>query len=360
MKKAAAVAERQPTTTRSSRSKTKAAAEALLGGAETSVANSKPTAKAGGRNAGAGSGSLAMSKTKQLLPPPPTPPKVTKKPAAKKKATEGTTTAKEVEPPKATKVTKATRATKRTKAPTKRVTNVKAKIPAPARTTPPTESSAEPENRKANSISSTNNSTRAAKLAEKLSSGIMRKRARDAVEIDAVNGKEVVDTKHKKAKTTATTAGKKKGTRKYAQFTFQNVDAWFEMYQDEEKDQLMSPAACNQWLEVLGISAESAAFYVLAWKLGAKTIFTLTREEFVGGMKRLEYDHTRPTISEVLLTHLTGLIPTKSCSTCSQLSLTKFLHRLTPWTLNPSTNSALTTVNLAAPLLQRMWSCPSP
>ncbi|KAF8459530.1 Cullin binding-domain-containing protein [Terfezia claveryi] len=279
-KKAAAVAEQQPTTTRSSRSKTKAAAEALLG-AESSVANSKPTAKARGRKAGASSGSPAMSKTNELSP---TPPKVTKK-AVAKKATEGTRTAKEVEPaPKATKVTRA---------PTKKVTNGKAKIPAPARTTPPTESSTEPENIKANSIFPTNNSTEAAKEA-KLSTGIMRKRTRDAAETDAVNGKEVVDTKHKKAKTTptttTTTSGKRKVTRKYTPFTFQNVEAWFEMYQDEEKDQLMSPAACNQWLEILGISAESAAFYVLAWKLGAKTIFSLTREEFVGGMKKLEID----------------------------------------------------------------------
>lgn len=285
-KGAAAVAEQQPTTTRSSRSKTKAAAEAFLGGTESSVANNKPTARAGDGNAGASSCSQAMPKTKELSLAPPTSLKGTKKPASKKGA-------KEVQL-KAT-APRATKATKATKAPTEKVDG-KAKIPAPARTTPPTESSAEPENRKASNISPVNISTEAVKLAEKLSTGIMRKRTRDAVAIDVVNLKEVVDTKHKRAKTTQTAAAaaKKKGARRYTPFTSQNVEAWFEVYQDEENDQLMSPAACNHWLEVLGISAESAAFYVLAWKLGAKTIFALTREEFVGGMKKLEYDIASP------------------------------------------------------------------
>jgi len=290
------------------------------------------------------------SATKESLPTPPT---ITKKPAAKR-ATEGTRRAKEVEP-------KGTA----TKTPTKKVTNGKTKIPVPTRATPPTESSAEPENKKANSISPTNNSTEIAKLAENSPAGVMRKRTRDAVEIDAVNGKEVVDTKHKKAKTVLTTtrgaSSKRKGARKYTPFTFHNVEAWFEMYQDEEKDQVMSPAACNQWLEELGISAESAAFYVLAWKLGAKTIFTLTREEFVGGMKRLEYGVPKFTISKIILTaYPAELTPTRSCSTGFQLSLTKSLRRLTPWTSNPSTNTASTTVNLVACQLQRTWSCPSP
>lgn len=114
----------------------------------------------------------------------------------------------------------------------------------------------------------------------------MRKRTRDVVENNTVNEKETT-TSPKKIRTAVSVT--RKSTRKYTPFKVENVEAWFGTYQDGGKDAVMTPAACSKWMADLKISEDSAAFYVLAWRLGAKTIFTLTREEFVEGMKKLGY-----------------------------------------------------------------------
>lgn len=290
-KAAAAVAGQHAVSTRSSRSKTKAAAEASLGGAECSVANSsKPTvAAAGGEAAGAGSGSRAMTKKgsnpQELSPPAPKPSSTAKK-AATALAKQPKQPGSKKQGPKAST----------TKTPAHAATKGTAQTAFPARATPPTESSVEPENSNSTYTPPNNSVTRLSDVAGNLTLGRMRKRSLDLVDMNSINNtKETDATRHKKAKTGASVAAaaattKKRGTRKYTPFTAQNVEAWFEQYRDDGKEEVMSPAACSKWMEELGMSEESAAFYVLAWKLDAKTMFTIGKQEFVEGMKKLGYD----------------------------------------------------------------------
>lgn len=152
----------------------------------------------------------------------------------------------------------------------------------------PTEEPAQPEIHESPHITSRKNTnSEPANLSQGTCPPInMRKRTREIVENNALNEKETA-TSPKKIRTAVSVT--KKGARKYTPFKIENVEAWFGRYQDGGKDAVMTPAACSRWMADLRISEDSAAFYVLAWRLGATTMFTLTKDEFVGGMKKLGY-----------------------------------------------------------------------
>ncbi|KAF8473865.1 hypothetical protein BDZ91DRAFT_650778 [Kalaharituber pfeilii] len=67
-------------------------------------------------------------------------------------------------------------------------------------------------------------------------------------------------------------------------------EAWFSNYEDEMDENVMSPTMANKWLEDLGISPEGATYYIIAWKMEAKSMLKLTKGEFVTGMTKLGVD----------------------------------------------------------------------
>lgn len=91
---------------------------------------------------------------------------------------------------------------------------------------------------------------------------------------------------NKKAKTTATALPTRRGGRRH-QVTRGGVQEWFEELAGGKE--VMGSTMAYKWLAEMGLSAEGAAYFVVAWKLGAKAMFALDKTEFVEGMKRLGY-----------------------------------------------------------------------